>query len=270
MTSLLPLLQIYKWSLPSSVIMAAVLALIGSQWTAREKSAQVFVLGQGTSLGIVLGLAVNVLLGTDFHGISLLIGLSLGWITLLLMDLLIKAKSDRNHIYLTLFVFFLALTYLVSYMTPALESHIAASYFGDLAVMSDAGAIGCLAGALLFGLFLLSNWRELSLRSFQLANHSAIHQSWKNRLFDLGTLLLTTMAIQSMGYLYTMGSLFIATSFAASRSQNLRSYLVKMLLIALLGSGFGFVVSLQSTNLPTVPCVLLGQMLMGLLLYTKK
>nr|BFD64266.1 hypothetical protein BdHM001_29470 [Bdellovibrio sp. HM001] len=270
MSSLLPLLQIYKWSLPSSVLMAGVLALVGAQWTAREKSAQIFVLGQGASLGIVLGLVINILLGTDFHGISLLIGLSLGWVTLLLTDLLIKSKSDRNHIYLTLFVFFLSLTYLVSYMTPALESHIAASYFGDLAVMSDTGAIGCLLAALVFGFYLITNWHKLSLRSFQLANHSAIHNSWKNHLFDLGTLLLTTMAIQNMGYLYTMGSLFIATSFAASRSRNLKGYLLRMLVIALVGSGAGFIVSLQSTNLPTVPCVLLGQMLIGLLLYTKK
>lgn len=270
MTSFIELLQIYKWSLPSSVWMAAVLALIGSQWSAREKSAQIFVLGQGASLGIVLGLVINILLGTDFHGISLVAGLSLGWVTLLLMDQLIQTKSDRNHIYLTLFVFFLSLTYLVSYLTPALESHIAASYFGDLAVMSDTGAQLCLLTAVVFGIFVLKFWRSLSLASFQMVNHSYIHRTWQNRVFDVGTLLLTTMAIQSMGYLFTIGSLFIATSFTSTRSRNLQSYLIRMLVISLGGTALGFAISLISTNLPTVPCVLLGQMMLGLITYTKK
>lgn len=270
MSSFLELLQIYRWSLPSSIVMAAVLAMIGSQWTAREKSAQIFVLGQGSSLGIVLGLALNILVGTDYHGLSLVIGLSLGWLTLLLSELLIETRSDRNHIYLTLFVFFLSLTYLLTSLTPSLESHMASSYFGDIAVMSDGGAQACLVIGLLFGIFVLANWRKLSMISFQLVNHSWIHRSGKNRVFDIGTLLLTTMAIQSMGYLYTIGSLFIATSFAAHRSANLNSYTKRILLISFVGSLFGFVVSLLSTTLPTVPCVLIGQMLVGFLTYTKK
>lgn len=266
----LELLQIYKWSLPSSVLMAAALALVGAQWTAREKSAQIFVLGQGSSLGIVLGLVCNILLGTDFHWLSLLLGLTLGWLTLFLSDLVIEKKSDRNHIYLTLFVFFLALTYLITALTPSLESHMASAYFGDLAVMSDSlGKISLLA-ALLFAGFVLLNWRRLTLISFELVNHSWIHRSWKNRIFDVGTLLLTTLAIQGMGYLFTIGSLFISTSFASQRSRNLKNYTTRILLISTVGCLLGFSFSLLSTNLPTVPCVLIGQIIVGFLTYMKK
>lgn len=270
MTSFLELIEIYRWSIPAAVLMAGVLALIGAQWTARDKSAQIFVLGQGASLGIVIGLILNLLMGTDIHGLNLFLGLTLGWITLLFSDLLIQTRSSRNHIYLTLFVFFLSLTYLLSYVTPALETHIASSYFGDLAVMSDTAAMGAIMAGLIFGGFTLFHWRRLSLISFQMANQSLITQSLPNRIFDLGTLLVTTMSIQSMGYLYTMGSLFIATSFAASQSRNLHSYVIKVMLISFGGSAAGFALSLLSTNLPTVPCVILGQILMGLIFYTKK
>lgn len=270
MSSFLELLQIYKWSLPASIVMAGTLAMIGAQWTAREKSAQIFVLGQGSSLGIILGLILNILLGTDYHGLSLAIGLSLGWLTLLISDLVATSRTDRNHIYLTLFVLFLSLTYLLTALTPSLESHIASSYFGDIAVMSDAGAKACLGVGLFFGLFTLKTWRHLSKVSFQLVNHSWIHHSKANKLFDVGTLLVTTMAIQSMGYLFTIGSLFISTSFAAQRSANLTSFTQRILFISVSGSALGFVVSLFSTNLPTVPCVLLGQMMMGIITYTKK
>ncbi|WII73080.1 metal ABC transporter permease [Bdellovibrio sp. 22V] len=270
MTQFLELLQIYKWSLPASIFMAAVLALIGAQWTAREKSAQIFVLGQGSSLGVVLGLALNLLLGTDFHGLSLLLGFCLGWVVLVVTEALIEKRTGRNHIYLTLFVFFLALTYLLTSITPSLESHMAASYFGDVAVMSDTGAQVCLLFALLFGGFLLKQWRLLTQISFQQVNHSWIHRSRKNLLFDFGTLLVTTMSVQNMGYLFTTGSLFIATTFAAARSHNLKTYTVKLVLISLIGSALGFALSLLSTVFPTVPCILIGQIIVGFLLYTKK
>lgn len=266
----LELLQIYKWSLPASVLMAGTLALVGAQWTARQKSAQIFVLGQGSSLGIVIGLVCNILLGTDFHWASLLFGLTLGWLTLLLSDLAIEKKSDRNHIYLTLFVSFLALTYLITALTPSLESHMASAYFGDLAVMSDSAGKIALLAAFIFSSFILFYWKYLTRVSFELVNHSWIHGSWKNRAFDIGTLLLTTVAIQSMGYLFTMGALFISTSFASVRSRNLTSYTRRILFISTVGCLTGFGLSLISTNLPTVPCVLLGQLLIGGLSYMKK
>lgn len=270
MISFFELLSMYKWSLPASVFMAGALSLIGAQWTAREKSAQIFVLGQGTSLGIILGLALNILMDTDFHGISLVLGLSLGWTTLLLSDIFLKTKSDRNHIYLTLFVLFLSLSYLITSITPSLESHVASSYFGDISVMSDFAAQMGLLSSTIIGGSLLRHWHSLSLYSFRLVNQSAIHRTRTHWIFEIGTLLLTTISIQSMGYLYTMGSLFIATTFAAQRSQNLSSYTRNILIISTMGSGLGFLGSLASTTLPTVPCIILSQILIGILIYTKK
>jgi zinc/manganese transport system permease protein/iron/zinc/copper transport system permease protein len=101
-------------------------------------------------------------------------------------------------------------------------------------------------------------------------NQSLIHRHWKNRLFDVGTLVITTVAIQSMGYLFTMGSLFIATSFASQRSRNLKNYTQRVLVISIVGCLLGFLISLLSTNLPTVPCVMLGQIVVGILTYMKK
>lgn len=270
MSSFLELLSIYKWSLPASVFAAGVLSLIGAQWTARGQSAQIFVLSQGSSLGVVLGLALNIVLGTDLHALNLVLGFSLGWLTLLFSHRLTQGRSDRNHIYLTLFVLFLALTYLLTSMTPALESHMAAAYFGDLAVMSDLAGQVVGVIALLALVFVLKNWKILSLSSFQFSNSSLIHRQPKNTVFEMLTLLVTAAAVQNMGYLFTIGSLFIGTSFAAHRSRDLKSYTQRMLFISISGSVLGFVISLLSTNLPTVPCVILGQVVMGMMTYVKK
>jgi zinc/manganese transport system permease protein/iron/zinc/copper transport system permease protein len=271
MSFLFELLAIYKWTLPSSVLMALGLALIGAQWTAREKSTQIFVLGQGTSLGIVLGLALNVLLDSDHHFYSLLLGFSLGWVVLLITDLLFERKANRHHAYLALFVLFLSLTYLITSMVPSLESHMAAAYFGDLAVMSDRGAQTCAVAALISVVWLLRSWTSLTMSSFQVVNQSLIHKVGSEKIFDLATLLLTALAVQSMGYLFTLGSLFISTSFASVRSKDLRQYVSHLILISTFGTALGFTLSLLSTVIPTVPAVMLGQFVIGsLLLLFKK
>lgn len=270
MISFFELLAMYKWSLPASIFMAGALSLIGAQWTAREKSSQIFVLGQGASLGIILGLALNILMDTDFHGLNLFLGFSLGWITLLMSDFIFKTKSDRNHIYLTLFVFYLSLSYLITSITPSLESHIASSYFGDISVMSDFAAQTGLLSGVIFGGYLLKHWHSLSMHSFRLVNESAIHRKNIYLIFDVGTLIVTTVSIQSMGYLYTMGSLFIGATFASQRSKNLNAYTRNILVISTLGSATGFAGSLASTSLPTVPCILLAQMFIGIFIYVKK
>lgn len=271
MISLIELLSIYKWTLPSSIMMAVALALIGAQWTAREKSTQIFVLGQGTSLGIVLGLALNVFLDTDYHFFSLFFGFSLGWIVLLITDLLFERKANRSHAYLALFVLFLSLTYLITSIVPSLESHMASAYFGDLAVMSNESAQACGAAALVAVIWLLKSWKPLTISSFQVVNQSLIHKAGSEKIFDLATLLLTALAVQSMGYLFTLGSLFISTSFASVRSKDLRQFVSHLVLISSLGTATGFTLSLTSTIIPTVPAVMLGQFLVGgLLLLFKK
>jgi zinc/manganese transport system permease protein/iron/zinc/copper transport system permease protein len=270
MSSFFELLMIYKWSLPASIVAAGILSLVGAQWTARGQSAQIFVLSQGSSLGVVLGLILNIIFGTDLHFLNLILGFSLGWLTLLLSNRLTGSRSDRNHVYLTLFVFFLGLTYLLTSLTPSLESHMAAAYFGDLAVMSDTQSQIVLIIGILSLVFVLKEWKNLSLTSFQLSNSSMIHRRWKNGAFELITLIVTAASVQNMGYLFTIGSLFIGTSFAAHRSRNLQAYTQKMLFIAVTGSFTGFLVSLLSTNLPTVPCVIIGQIAVGIVSYVKK
>lgn len=270
MSSFTELLQIYSWSLPASIVMAIVLALIGAQWIAREKSSQIFVLGQASSLGIVLGLTFNLLWQHDVHFLNLFSGLILGVLTLLFSEKWVESKSDRHHIYLTLFVLFMALTYLITAVTPSLETHMAAAYFGDLAVMSTAGAQFSLTlGALLLAL-LLWKWRELTQKSFKIVNRSLVAKNRWDFFFDFSSLLVSTVAIQNMGYLFSMGSLFIGTSFASRVSRNLKDFTLRVIFIAGTGTALGFCLSLLSTSLPTVPCILLTQICVGFLSYMKK
>lgn len=273
MSNFIELLQIYSWSIPASIVIACSLALIGGQWVARERSAQIFVLGQGASLGIILGLVLNILLDNDWHFLNLLCGFALGFLTLLLSELWISKRSGRTHVYLTLFAFFLSLTYLITSLTPALETHMAAAYFGDLAVMSNHGAQISLFAGMVFVAFALKFWRKLSGISFQLMNQSLVHQSKIDLIFSVSTLFLTTLAIQNMGYLFTIGTVFIPTTFASQNSSGLKAYTLKLILISVLGTAIGFSLSLISTNLPTVPCILMAQILVGFgtqLFYTKK
>lgn len=264
------LLMIYKWAIAASAIMAATLAMIGAHWTARGKATQIFVLGQGSSLGIVLGLALNVLMDVDIHGLNLVMGFVLGGATLFLSDRFLSKRADRSFAYLTMFICFMSLTYIITSLTPSLESHMAASYFGDIAVMSNSAAYLNLALGLGAFILLVKHWRSLTRSSFEIANQSLIHRSWQGWFFDLSTIALTTVAVQNLGYLFTTGSLFVATTFASSHAKGITQYRHRLCIIAALGSVLGFLASLISTEIPTAPAMIVAQVLVGLLIYVKK
>lgn len=266
----LELLDIYKFAIAASAVMAAALAMIGAHWTARGKATQIFVLGQGSSLGIVLGLALNVLMDVDLHGLNLAMGFVLGGATLFLSERFLSKRADRSFAYLTMFICFMSLTYIITSLTPALESHMAASYFGDIAVMSNTAAFLNLAlGAFAFVL-LIKYWKSLTRTSFEIANQSLIHRSWQGWFFDLSTIALTTVAVQNLGYLFTTGSLFVATTFASSRAKGVAQYRNRLCLVATVGSVIGFLISLISTEIPTAPAMIVAQVITGLIVYVKK
>lgn len=266
----LELLSIYKWAILASATMSATLAMIGAHWTARGKATQIFVLGQGSSLGVVLGLALNVLFDMDVHGLNLAMGFALGGATLFLSDHFLSKRADRSFAYLTMFIGFLSLTYIITSLIPALESHMAASYFGDIAVMSNTAAYFVFLLGVMGFIGLTKHWRSLTRASFEVANQSLIHRTWQGWFFDLSTIALTTVAVQNLGYLFTTGSLFVATTFASSHSKGVANYRNRLCLIAVTGSVIGFLGSLLSSEIPTAPAMIMAQMIVGLIVYVKK
>ncbi len=284
-SQLIHLLNIYKWTLLTTPLLALALALVGMHLMARGQSLQTLVVSQGSSLGVLLGIALNVLwhshgAGHDYghdsthgHGHAslgysselesglwpLLFGLIVAGLSYLWSE---KLRWRQNPSLapaslLMAFALLMALSHVTASLSPHLETHMSAIYFGDLATLSDREALS--AGLLSFlSLGALFYWRRLWLRqSFNLAVLGPSQTpSWS---FTLLALLLISLSIQYLGLLFTLGGLFIAPSLLARR-QDLthQGYQLRLTLATLLGSTSGFLASLLWPTLPTAPAVVLG------------
>ncbi len=291
-SQLFHLLSIYKWTLLTTPLLALALALVGMHLMARGQSLQTLVVSQGSSLGVLLGIALNVLLhshgGDHGHGSShngavysselesgllpLLLGLGVAGLSYLWSE---KLRWRQNPSLapaslLMAFALLMALSHVTASLSPHLETHMSAIYFGDLATLSDREALS--AGVLSFlSLGALFYWRRLWLKqSFNLAVLGPTQiPSWS---FTLLALFLISLSIQYLGLLFTLGGLFIAPSLLARRQDlSHQAYQLRLTLAILLGSTSGFIASLLWPTLPTAPAVVLGVAIAsGLLLFEPK
>lgn len=262
------LIKIYAWTIPAGIGMAIVLSLIGIQLASRDRAMQVVCLSQSSIFGVLLALGLLPLVGiTDFDD-SLwpaLISLIVTAITYHLTERLSKTKKDSvNTLFSSLFALFVAGGYFLSGLFPALESHMAQIYFGDLATLSDLSAMSSFFISALIAIFLFSQLKKLTKRSFQLTNYG------KSRLVGRGgrdtteTLFLflilgvISFSVFQFGFLFTISFLFIPTSvFSVTLRATFKSHILACCLSSALSVFCGILFSLSFTQFPTVPSMVI-------------
>jgi zinc/manganese transport system permease protein len=290
---MIELLGLYGWTLAAALTMAPALALIGAQLTARDQAIQVLVQSQASALGVVGGLALLITMGVDPHSdfalgpessrVGLLAGLvfagplfgaiGFGALAFLGLERMIpNGVPSRSSYYVAAFSFLLAATFLITSLTPKLESHMATLYFGDLAVISQFESIlAFVVGGIVTTLTALS-WRSISDNSFQLALFGSIRRSplgsSHQKMFLILTIVTIGFSIQTLGLLFTLSSLFIPTTLLARRGAGLIRHGFEVALIACAAADLGLILSLSFTSLPTAPCVVLCLVLLSFLLRT--
>lgn len=269
---MMELIGLYAWTLLAGVLMAPALALIGAQLSARDQAMQSLVLSQASALGVVLGLAIGFVLGRESgHDLGHTIGgtdallptlgaVVCGSLAFGLLDRFVpKTVPSRNSHYVTAFVALMALTFLVTSLTPQLESHMSTVYFGDLAVATEREAMTAAAlGALSLGLMVFF-WRSITDDSFQLSLFGTL----KRRSFHRATpwLFLTTalvtvgVSIQILGLLFSVSCLFVPTALLARRGSSLLRHGWEIAVASVIAATGGILLSLGFTQLPSVPSV---------------
>lgn len=257
------LLAIYGWTIAASMILAAGLALLGTQLAARDRAMQTLCMGQGAMLGVLLGLGLAV------HPLLPLISaLAAGALTFAVSEFLVARRmASSNTHFSSLFAVLLAGGYLISALFPALENHMAQKYFGDLATLSAEESYW----VLVLGFFLLLTMsllhRRFTCESFE---KSITGMSRPGRVpfstFDVITLVTLCFCVQTVGYLFTIACLFIPTAVASRQlAAGLRRHLWFCAVTAFLASGAGFFLSLESTRMPTVPTIIAVMLLVSLI-----
>ncbi len=265
------LLEIYGWSICGGVLLAMGLALLGSQLAALDRAMQALCMGQGAMLGVLLGLGLIQTLLEEaglWSALPLILAIVSGALTFFLSELLVARRlASSNTYFSSLFALLLSGAYLVSALFPALENHMSQKYFGDLATISRNESFAAIAiGSGL--VFILSFFRKrFTQESFErtITGPGVRAQFMRFSSLDLITLIALCFCVQTVGYLFTIACLFIPTA-AASRilKAGLNRHLIYCAGLAGVSTGVGFLLSLYSSHLPTVPTIIASMVILGL------
>lgn len=264
--------QIYMWAWVAAVIMAPTLALLGCHLAARDRAMQTLCMGQGATLGVLLGIGVGESLGltettvgmapwvTSFIGSAAIYGIS-EWIVR-------NRQASRNTFYTALFAGTLSLGYLVSALFPHLEGHMSQVFFGDLATLTDFQSKVSMGFSLCLLFLLIHYWRPLAQQSFQQSVFGDLKSPparGPNAFqFNLLVFLVVSFSVQFLGFLFTTAALFLPTTLMTrSSSPGLRRHLVLVCALAVLATASGFAFSLVFSRLPTVPLIVLMMVVVG-------
>jgi ABC-type Mn2+/Zn2+ transport system permease subunit len=270
---MIELIQLYKWSILASTLLSMGLALLGIHLASRDRAMQTICVGQGAMLGVLLG--IGVLQYLELHGIlEQILPLTTALLTsiatfALSQSYLNRGLASANSHFGSLFAILLALAYLCSTLFPALESHMAQRYFGDVATISDAESM--MIGVLGLGSIVCMSffYKRFAEQSFDQALYGGLSLPDRSllRLFELTVLLCLSLSVQTVGYLFTLACLFIPTTLSARHLKGgMKLHTIFCVILAPLATLLGFILSLGLSRLPTVPTIITIMVVVGWIL----
>jgi len=265
--------SLYRWAIFAGLIGAINLALIGCHLAARDRAMQTLCLGQGATLGVLIGLGILAPLHfseTLYHYFPILTAFLMTAIVYLISQKISQKRlASKNTFFALTFAILLGLSYLASSVFPSLEVHVTQLFFGDLATVTDRDALAVITLSVLSLIALGQNSRLFSHLSFQIAifGDSILKSREKTSDQLLNAICLVTLAftIQFMGFLFTISCLFIPTGILRStKHAGLGRHFILSSMAAGIGTVTGFMMSVANGNLPTVPTVVLAITLVSL------
>lgn len=256
------LFSLYQWTLAGGIVAAVALSLLGAHLAARDRAMQTLCVGQGAMVGVLLalGFAGEAEVAAS-HLIPFFAALIASSATFLFTDRLVaKQTASRNTSFAYTFAFLLASGYLIGSLFPALESHLAQIYFGDLATLTVFESLATLVTSLVFLVALISFWRPLSRQSFECAifgdSVATRKAPYQMVAFKALTLVMLCISVQFLGFLFTISLLFLPTGILAlSQRKGLGIHLILCGVLSGISALAGFSLSLLQTRLPTVPTI---------------
>lgn len=252
-------LLIYKWVLPASMLIGLTLALLGAQLNARKRSVQTLVVSQGSTFGVLIGFCLIQIFSEShdrLHLIPFLCALVVAWVAFLF-----SKKSEAADV--GLFSAFLAFSYWLTSMIPHLESHMALTFFGDLAVMSDHESFTLLIYSMVSLFFIAQFWKDWTEDSFQI---SILNLNPKTIFFDLFVVVTLVLSIQFTGLLFTLTCIIFPSLLHRNQTKGIRPFLGFVSFTTLISIACGFILSLYMGNWPTVPTITLTMIIIGLVI----
>lgn len=271
---MLGLMQLYAWTIVAGCVAAPALAILGAQLATRDRAMQTVCVGQGAMVGVLCGIGILHMWEGTWIGIfgPFFTAMIVSGATFAVTDRLVaKQMASKNTTFAFIFALLLAAGSLVAAVFPALESHMAQIYFGDLATLTvrDSMVTAALSGISLA--VLVGFVKAITNQSFEGAvfGDAILFGKASKGQFAMKalTLVMLCFCVQFVGFLFTIAMLFLPTALLNFlRTKGLRLHLTLSVLVALVGTLVGFVLSLQYTRLPTVPAIVAVMFVVGSLI----
>lgn len=277
---MMEMVVMYGWTLLAVGIAAGALALMGSQVAARNGAVASLVISQSSALGVAVALySQEALKRWGFYeapqGGSPYVTYAVGFVLMLVVHGLCskvlagKRQAAQGSFYIGVFALLLALTYMITALTPTLESHVLAAFFGDPAFVAPSEAQVLAVFAFVVLVFTWLRWRAISAWSFQLATFGIApidpRLGRTQRVFNILYLLLLFASVVLMGLLFTLSCLLLPTMLTAYVFRTNAGFRRAIVPAAIVGATGGFLFSLWEGSLPTSPCMTLGVVLCSLI-----
>ncbi len=256
------LLSLYWPTIIAACLTGATLSVVGALLVTRQAAVQTLAVSQSAGLGVSLGLLIVQVNFAEGHVEHTMLPLMLGLVVSALgfagTELLARRSHSQTVVYLAAFGIFWACSQLFTGFFPVVESHATALYFGDIVTMTKGESFFFMALSALFAVYLGIFWRKLSGRAF-LTSILEEPLRLKNPL-DLGfyvvSLTLVCLAVQLLGLLFTLSSLFVPTAiYSFSARVGVGSHLSRVAISAGIAAAAGFIFSLADSRFLTTPLI---------------
>lgn len=248
----------FLFHFPAAALCAAALAAAGSHLATRQRTLQSLCLAQGAELGALASVLVAYMTHTALENAQTWWSLGGGLVGALVAGGLAsrvgrtRAASRTPRLFST-WIVLVAVTHLAVALHPALESHLARVFLGDLATLSDAEALTVATTGFFAAAILGFAWRGISDRTFDTSALGLSKWGGGSTLEVVPFVLLPAISTWAAGFLFTCACLFVPTSLLVRDGDSSRRSMTLCAGVAFVCAPIGLLLSLQMERIPTVP-----------------
>lgn len=268
MTPFFELAELYLWPVAAALTCGICLSLMGMHITARKESLQALVSNQITvSLYLAVMLVVEFASpenGDEFLRSGFVVNIAALGGALCLQGLRRWQRGARSDevvsLQLVLFLGLLSLSHLLGAANPSFEGQLLRSLMGDIVLVSDAYAQALVIASLLLIVLGVFWRRDVLLRSFSLSvlGRSAHTVGLQTRpglgVIEFAFIFFLCICTVKLGFLFTSMLLLMPTqALSMTRIASIQRHALGVTCVAGFSVLVGFGVSLQATQIPTVP-----------------
>ena len=260
----------FLWTFVASVLLAGSLAAAGAHLATRQLSLNSLCLAQGAEVGALASVFFAYLTHDALDRGETWVGLGGSLIGALIAGgfasrLSAGQSSSRTPRLFTFWIVLIAATHLAVAMHPALESHLARVFLGDLGTLTDpeSQTISVLSAcALLILIFAHSSIAQATFDTVALGKATR-HSSGSNGFMHLlcatlPFLVLPAVSTWGAGFLFTCAALFLPTTLLSSDSDSSKQHIALCVTVSAISAPIGLFIALTGEKISTVPAMIVS------------